>query len=161
MCTRCSNGYHIVLMKKGIYFFCNMHLLGQQCRISSISFSLKSVVFLFQIRNYPIWGAVTPMKKTGIRTLFSWKNGTFSYDPLKSSVKMFTKMSKVYRENAKNRQNRGVFESAVMGVKSFLRLLFLWWMEFWKSQVSLTKRIKYLSFRTKKLLIFKVKESLF
>ena len=34
-------------------------------------------------------------------------------------------------------------------------------MEFCKSQVSLTKRLKYISFKTKKSLIFKVKESLF
>ena len=66
-------------------------------------------------------------------------------------------MSLVFRENAKNRQNH-VFEGAVMGVRRFLGLLFLGSIEFCDHQVSLTKRIKYLSFKTKKSLIFKVKE---
>ena len=33
-------------------------------------------------------------------------------------------MSLVFRENAKNRQNHGVFEGAVMGVNNFPRYLF-------------------------------------
>ena len=34
-------------------------------------------------------------------------------------------MSLVFRENAKNRQNHGVFEGAVMGANNFPRYLFL------------------------------------
>ena len=37
-------------------------------------------------------------------------------------------MSLVFRENAKNRQNHGAFEGAVMGVNNFHRyLIFLKW----------------------------------
>ena len=38
---------------------------------------------------------------------------------------MFAMMTLVFRENAKNRQNYGVFEGAVIGVNSFVRFLFL------------------------------------
>ena len=44
------------------------------------------------------------------------------------------------RENAKNRQNHGVFEGAVMGVNNFPRYLFLKKMGIFRSQVSLTKK---------------------
>ena len=66
-------------------------------------------------------------------------------------------MSLVFRENAKNRQNHGVFEGAVMGVNNFPRYLFFL-MRIFRSQVSLTKKIRYLSFKAKKILIFKVKQ---
>ena len=66
-------------------------------------------------------------------------------------------MSLVFRENAKNHQNHSVFEGAVLGVNSFFWFVSLWWTKFCKPQISLTKRIKYLSFITKKLLIIKLK----
>ena len=53
----------------------------------------------------------------------------------------------VFRENAKTRQNQGVFEGAVMEVDSLLRLIF-------RMNGNLQIQGKYLSLKTKKLLIF-------
>ncbi len=67
-------------------------------------------------------------------------------------------MSLVFRENAKNRQNHGVFEGAVMGVNNFPRYLVFKKMGIFRFQVPLTKKIRYLSFKAKKILIFKVNQ---
>ena len=50
-------------------------------------------------------------------------------------------MSLVFRENAKNRQNHGVFEGTVMGVNNFPRYLLFLKMGILRSQVLLTKKL--------------------
>ena len=68
-------------------------------------------------------------------------------------------MSLVFRENGKNRQNHGVFEDAVMGVKIFHS--FFCGMEICKSQVSLTKKVSIMqnqediNFQSERTIFFK------
>ena len=50
-------------------------------------------------------------------------------------------MSLVFRENAKKRQNHGVFEGAVMGVNNFHQVLIFLKMGIFRSQVLLTKKL--------------------